>query len=189
MSRSPYGYVRPSLFTQIMPIIESGLLSLTNSPNATIQSTLALRRSLKVLVSVLHEFSGMKMLTGVKTMSQVCRPLSQHHNPCSSSSPGHGPATEYHPRILFSALPNNIKYKWLAGSRTYCRFSHNCSSPLQVSREDGIMVMAPHHQRRDRRTRRTERMGEYCFKVRCLASRFDLAIVVPPIISEFHRSA
>lgn len=54
-----------------MPPIEDGLLSLANSPNASIQSTLTLRRSLKVLNSVLNEFASMKMLTGAKTMSQV----------------------------------------------------------------------------------------------------------------------
>lgn len=63
--------IRPSLFTEIMPVIESGLHSLTNFPNVTIQSTLTLRRSLKVLNAVIKELSGVKMLAGVKTMSEV----------------------------------------------------------------------------------------------------------------------
>jgi hypothetical protein len=54
-----------------MPVVESGLLSLASFPNATIQSTLSLRRSLKVLHSIIEGFSGMKMLAGVKTMFQV----------------------------------------------------------------------------------------------------------------------
>ena len=54
-----------------MPLVESGLLALANTPDATLESTLTLRRCLKVLNSVLNEFSAMKMLAGVKTMSQV----------------------------------------------------------------------------------------------------------------------
>lgn len=54
-----------------MPLVENGLLSLANSQNVTIQSTLTLRRSLKVLNSILYEFANMKMLAGIKTMSQV----------------------------------------------------------------------------------------------------------------------
>ncbi|KAH0839916.1 ARM repeat-containing protein [Lanmaoa asiatica] len=69
--RSQYRCIRPSLFVQIMPVVENGLLPLTNPLNVTIQSTLALRRSLKVLNSVLKVFSSMKMLAGVKTMSQI----------------------------------------------------------------------------------------------------------------------
>lgn len=69
--RLPYRCLRPSLFTQIMPVVESGLLSLATSTNAAVQSTLVLRRSLKVLNSVLKEFSNVKMPAGIKTMSQV----------------------------------------------------------------------------------------------------------------------
>lgn len=57
-----------------MPVVESGLLALASSPNVTMQSTLSLRRSLKVLGSVIKEFSSTKMLTGIKTMFQVCWP-------------------------------------------------------------------------------------------------------------------
>ncbi|KAG8218630.1 ARM repeat-containing protein [Butyriboletus roseoflavus] len=63
--------LRPSLFTQIMPVVESSLLSLANSTHATIQSTLALRRSLKVLNSVINEFSIMKIPAGIKIMYQI----------------------------------------------------------------------------------------------------------------------
>ncbi|KAF8450539.1 ARM repeat-containing protein [Boletus edulis BED1] len=71
IARLDYPHNWPSLFNQLMPVVQEGLLSLTSSPNATIQSTLSLRRSLKVLNSVIKEFSNMKMLTGIKIMSQV----------------------------------------------------------------------------------------------------------------------
>ncbi|KAF8557000.1 ARM repeat-containing protein [Imleria badia] len=71
IARLDYPDKWPSLFTQLMPVVESGLLSLASSPNASIQSTLSLRRSLQVLNSVIKEFSGVKMPAGVKTMSQI----------------------------------------------------------------------------------------------------------------------
>lgn len=75
--------------------------------------------------------------------------------------PDHGPATEHHPRILFPALPHNTEYKWLAWAGTYRRFYHSSTSCLQVSHEDGIMVMAPHHQGPGKRARGAQRMGKY----------------------------
>ncbi|KAN0097466.1 Armadillo-type fold [Tylopilus felleus] len=75
IARLDYPHNWSSLFTQLIPVVQSGLLSLANSPNATIQSTLPLRRSLKVLYSVIKELANMKMLTGVKTMSQVTHEL------------------------------------------------------------------------------------------------------------------
>jgi len=57
-----------------MSVVESGLLALASTPNVTMQSTLSLRRSLKVLGFVIKEFSNTKMLTGVKTMFQVWWP-------------------------------------------------------------------------------------------------------------------
>ncbi|KAF9247341.1 ARM repeat-containing protein [Melanogaster broomeanus] len=71
IARLEYPHNWPTLFTEIMPVVEAGLVSLVNSPNATMASTLSLRRSLKVLNSILKELSSMKMLTGVKTMSEI----------------------------------------------------------------------------------------------------------------------
>ncbi|KAG9317447.1 ARM repeat-containing protein [Chiua virens] len=71
IARLDYPHNWQSLFTEIIPVIESGLLSFLNSPNPTIQSTLTLRRTLKVLNFIIKEFSNMKMLAGVKTMAQI----------------------------------------------------------------------------------------------------------------------
>ncbi|KIJ70097.1 hypothetical protein HYDPIDRAFT_178457 [Hydnomerulius pinastri MD-312] len=71
IARLEYPHGWQTLFTQIIPVVENGLVSLANSPNANLQSTLSLRRSLKVVNSILKEFSSMKMMTGVKTMAEI----------------------------------------------------------------------------------------------------------------------
>lgn len=56
-------------------------------------STLSLRRALKVLNAILKEISSMKMMTGIKTMGEVCpqvalpllRSLSLDHEPTTWS--------------------------------------------------------------------------------------------------------
>ncbi|KAF9226602.1 ARM repeat-containing protein [Gyrodon lividus] len=71
IARLEYPSSWPTLFAEIMPVVESGLVSLANSPNVTMVSTLSLRRGLKVLNSIFKDFSSMKMLTGIKTMSEI----------------------------------------------------------------------------------------------------------------------
>ncbi|KIJ20291.1 hypothetical protein PAXINDRAFT_166384 [Paxillus involutus ATCC 200175] len=71
IARLEYPHNWPTLFTEIMPVVENGLVSLVNSPNATMASTLSLRRGLKVLNTIFKEFSNIKILTGIKTMLEV----------------------------------------------------------------------------------------------------------------------
>ncbi|KIL00584.1 hypothetical protein PAXRUDRAFT_821482 [Paxillus rubicundulus Ve08.2h10] len=71
IARLEYPHNWPTLFTEIMPVVESGLVALVNSPNATMASTLSLRRGLKVLNSIFKEFASIKFLTGIKTMLEV----------------------------------------------------------------------------------------------------------------------
>jgi hypothetical protein len=56
-----------------MDVIRTNLEVLCGSPNSDPQSTLALRRGLALLNSVLKEFSGVKLLAGVNTMVNVRR--------------------------------------------------------------------------------------------------------------------
>ncbi|KAH7887621.1 ARM repeat-containing protein [Phlebopus sp. FC_14] len=71
IARLDYPHNWPSLFTDVIPIIDNALLSLYNSPNGDMQFTLALRRSLKVINAIFKEFSSMKMMTGIKTMAEI----------------------------------------------------------------------------------------------------------------------
>ncbi|KAG6328294.1 hypothetical protein ID866_10795, partial [Astraeus odoratus] len=71
IARSDYPHNWSSLFTSLLSVIENGLQLLYTSSSATMSSTLALRRALKVLHSVLKEMSSMKMMTGIKTMGDI----------------------------------------------------------------------------------------------------------------------
>jgi hypothetical protein len=64
--------IRPLLLADIMDVIRTNLEVLCGSPNNDQRSTLALRRGLALLNSVLKEFSGVKLLAGVNTMVNVC---------------------------------------------------------------------------------------------------------------------
>ncbi|KIO12672.1 hypothetical protein M404DRAFT_959382 [Pisolithus tinctorius Marx 270] len=75
IARLDYPHNWPSLLTDLLCIIESTLQSLCTSSSASMLSTLALRRALKVLNAVLKETSSMKMLTGVKTMGEITNRL------------------------------------------------------------------------------------------------------------------
>ncbi|KAG1815549.1 ARM repeat-containing protein [Suillus subaureus] len=63
--------IRPSLLADIMDVIRTNLEVLCGSPISDPRSTLALRRSLALLNSVLKEFSGVKLLAGVNTMVKI----------------------------------------------------------------------------------------------------------------------
>ena len=64
------GSYRPTLVSHLVNAINTSIEGRYSNtiPNATI----ILRRSLEVLNAVLKEYAAFKMLTGVKTMGQVC---------------------------------------------------------------------------------------------------------------------
>lgn len=62
---------RPTLVNDLMAIITTNLQARYSSPTEDPRSTLTLRRTLKLLNSVIKEFASMKMLSGVKIMAQV----------------------------------------------------------------------------------------------------------------------
>jgi hypothetical protein len=61
-----------------MDVIRTNLELLCSSPNNNPRSTLVLRRSLALLNGLLKEFSGAKMLTGIKTMANACHSPSRY---------------------------------------------------------------------------------------------------------------
>ncbi|KAG2154931.1 ARM repeat-containing protein [Suillus bovinus] len=68
IARQDYPTHWPSLLADIMDVIRANLEVFCGSPNDNPRSTLALRRGLALLNSVLKEFSGVKLPAGVKTM-------------------------------------------------------------------------------------------------------------------------
>lgn len=71
--------IRPSLLADIMDVIRTNLEVLCGTPNGDPRSTLALRRGLALLNSVLKEFSGVKLLAGVKTIVHARRSSFHHY--------------------------------------------------------------------------------------------------------------
>lgn len=71
IARQDYPMNWPSLLADIMDVIRTNLEILCGSPNNDPRSTLALRRGLALLNSVLKEFSGVKLLAGVNTMINI----------------------------------------------------------------------------------------------------------------------
>ncbi|KAG1752648.1 ARM repeat-containing protein [Suillus paluster] len=71
IARQDYPMNWSSLLADIMDVIRTNLQVLCASPNSDPRSILALRRGLALLNCVLKEFSGVKMLTGVKTMANI----------------------------------------------------------------------------------------------------------------------
>ncbi len=62
---------RPNLVTELMVIIDSSLQRRYSSPSEDLKDTVTLQRSLHLLNLILGEFAAHKMLTGVRTMSEV----------------------------------------------------------------------------------------------------------------------
>lgn len=71
IARQDYPVNWPLLLADIMDVIRTNLEVLCGSPNNDQRSTLALRRGLALLNSVLKEFSGVKLLAGVNTMVNI----------------------------------------------------------------------------------------------------------------------
>lgn len=71
IARQDYPANWPLLLADIMDVIRTNLEVLCGSPNSDPRSTLALRRGLALLNSVLKEFSGVKLLAGVNTMVNI----------------------------------------------------------------------------------------------------------------------
>ncbi|KAH7916807.1 ARM repeat-containing protein [Hygrophoropsis aurantiaca] len=65
----------PSLLTDIMQLIEVHIQQLGNGGAEDARASLVLRRSLKVLNSILKEFAGIKMLAGMGTMLNIVKEL------------------------------------------------------------------------------------------------------------------
>lgn len=71
IARQDYPVNWPSLLADIMDVIRTNLEVLCNSPSSDPRSTLALRRGLALLNSILKEFSGFKLPAGVNTMTNI----------------------------------------------------------------------------------------------------------------------
>ncbi|KAK0206374.1 armadillo-type protein [Desarmillaria ectypa] len=71
LARLDYPVSWPNLVTELMAIIDSSLQRRYSSPSEDLRDTLMLQRSLHLLNLILGEFAAHKMLTGVRTMSEL----------------------------------------------------------------------------------------------------------------------
>ncbi|TFK75774.1 ARM repeat-containing protein [Pluteus cervinus] len=75
LARNDYPSTWPNIVTDLMKIIDANLTKRYNYMNDDARDRLVLRRSLKLLGSILKELASMKMLNGVKVMAGVFKQL------------------------------------------------------------------------------------------------------------------
>ncbi|KAK0230961.1 armadillo-type protein [Armillaria fumosa] len=71
LARFEYPVTWPNLVTDLMVIIDSSLQRRYSTPSEDLKDTVTLLRSLHLLNLILGEFAAHKMLTGVRTMSEL----------------------------------------------------------------------------------------------------------------------
>ncbi|TFK43406.1 armadillo-type protein [Crucibulum laeve] len=75
IARQDYPNNWPTLINDLLGVVDSNLNKRYSSPQEDPRDTLMLRRGLKLLNGILKEFSGMKMLSGVKVMANIVEQL------------------------------------------------------------------------------------------------------------------